>query len=338
MGLSEESDKVKTPSVSIVVTCRNNAQTIGECLQAIADQDYPKDALETLVIDACSTDGTSEIAQRYTPKVLSLPLNAPAAYNYAAKIAAHDILGFVDADAKIEREWLKKLVPHLEEPRVAGISGGIETWNPQNPWARVIGYELKNRYSRIGKYTGRIATMNLLLKRSVLEEVGEWDEDLPSQYDTDLGYRISDKGYRFAYEPEARCYHFNRQTILAYWRQQLQYGKNTLKLYFKHGRLARGDEITDWGMNLQPALLLAVIAFAVLGVLPQLRSLLYLSGGVLAAVFVYYIYCAAKVSVRFRDRGSMRLVVLYFVRACAWLCGAVITTVRFLFGGRRKQL
>jgi microsomal dipeptidase-like Zn-dependent dipeptidase len=37
---------------------------------------------------------------------------------------------------------------------VAGVSGSIETWNTENPWARSIGYEIKNRYSRIGKYTG----------------------------------------------------------------------------------------------------------------------------------------------------------------------------------------
>ncbi len=77
-----------------------------------------------------------------------------------------------------------------------------------------------------------------------------------SQYDTDLGFRISAKGYKIAYEPTAVCFHFNRPTIKAFYRQQLQYGKNTLKLYFKHGHLARGDEITDIGMNIQPILLL----------------------------------------------------------------------------------
>ena len=69
------------------------------------------------------------------------------------KIAAHQVLGFIDADAKVESQWLRKLVPHLEEPKVAGVSGSIETWNTENPWAKSIGYELKNRYSRIGKYT-----------------------------------------------------------------------------------------------------------------------------------------------------------------------------------------
>jgi cellulose synthase/poly-beta-1,6-N-acetylglucosamine synthase-like glycosyltransferase len=324
------------PEVSIIVTCRNNESTIGECLQSLTDQDYPS-AIEIVVVDACSTDGTVEVAKKYTPKVFSEPLNAAAAYNYAMQIASYKILGFVDADAKVERQWLKKLVSRLEEDNVAGVSGAIETWNAQNPWARSIGYELKNRYSRIGKYTGRIATMNLLVKKSVIEEAGGWDAGLPSQYDTDLGYRVSGLGYKFAYEPDATCFHFNRQTVRAYWRQQLQYGKNTLKLYLKHGRLARGDEITDWGMNIQPALLLAVLAFFLLSIVPLLRSLWYVSGAVLAAILVYYVYSAAKLSVKFKDRTAMRLVVLYFVRACAWVCGAAVTTAKYVFGNGRNS-
>ena len=326
----------EVPEVSIIVTCRNNALTIGECLQALNDQDYPN-AIEIMVIDAYSTDGTFEIAKKYTPKVFSEPLNAAAAYNYAMQIATHKILGFVDADAKVEREWLKKLVPHLEEDNVAGVSGAIETWNWQNPWARSLGYELKNRYNRIGKYAGRIATMNLIVKKSVIEEAGGWDESLPSQYDTDFGYKVSGLGYKFAYEPQAKCYHFNRQTVRAYWRQQLQYGKNTLKLYLKHRQLARGDEITDWSMNLQPALLLSTIAFFLLGLVPSLRLLCYVSGVILAAILVFYVYSAVKISVKFKDGTAMRLVVLYYVRALAWLCGAALTTAKYLFGSRRNQ-
>ena len=322
------------PKVSIIVASRNSAQTIGECLESLFALNYPKDAVEVIVMDGCSTDDTVQKAEKYPAKVISEPLNAAAAYNYAMKIASHGILGFVDADAKVEPEWLNKLVKYLDDPIVAGVSGSIETWNFENLWARSIGYEIKNRYSRIGKYAGRIATMNLLLKKSIIEEAGGWDENLPSQYDTDLGFRVSQRGYKIAYEPNAKCYHFNRETVHAFWRQQLQYGKNTTKLYFKHSNLIKGDEITDFGMNIQPALLVAIIGFFVFGILEVLRPLWYVSGVLLALVFVYYLFSAVKISVKFKDRSAMRLVVLYFVRAFAWLGGAAITVVKFVTGDR----
>jgi cellulose synthase/poly-beta-1,6-N-acetylglucosamine synthase-like glycosyltransferase len=270
--------------------------------------------------------------------VFSIRLNAPAAYNYAMKnVAAHEILGFIDADAKVEPQWLKKLVSHLNEPRVAGVSGSIETWNDQNPWAKGIGYELKNRYGRIRKYTTRIATMNLLLKKAVIEEVGGWDENLASQYDTDLGYRLSAKDYRIAYESSAVCYHYNRSTLRAYFNQQLQYGKNTLKLYFKDSGLAKGDEITDFGMNIQPVLLLAVIVFFLVGIIPTLRLLWLGSGLILAFMLVYFVYSASKIAAKFHERIALRLVALYFTRALAWFAGATATTLDYLRGKGRKS-
>ena len=50
---------------------------------------------------------------------------------------------------------------------------------------------------------------------------------------------------------------------------------------------------------------------------------------------MYYVYSAAKLSLKFNDSVAMLLVVLYFVRALAWFVGAVITTVKFLVGERR---
>ena len=320
------------PQVSIIVAAYNSEDTIGECLKSILAQNYPADAFEVIVMDGGSKDATVKIAEKFPIKVFSIRINCPAAYNYAQKIAAYPVLGFIDADAKVEADWLRKLMPHLSEPKVAGVSGSIETWNADNLWAKSIGYELKTRYSRIGKYTGRIATMNLLLKKSVIEEAGGWDEKLPSQYDTDLGFRISAKGYRIAYEPTAVCYHFNRPTLKAYYRQQRQYGKNTLKLYFKHGQLAKGDEITDVGMNIQPILLLAVIASFLLGIIPLIRFMWVVSGLILLAMVLYFVYSAAKISAKFHDWSAMRLFVLYFVRSAAWFVGATVTTVRYLTG------
>ena len=85
-------------------------------------------------------------------------------------------------------------------------------------------------------------------------------------------------------------------------------------------------------MNIQPALLLAVLAFLLLGIVPVLRLLWVVSGLILLAIAVYFVYSAVKIAVKFHDWSALRLFVLYWVRAAAWFDGAVITTAQYLAG------
>ena len=50
------------PKISIIITSRNNEETIGACLQSLVELDYPKDALEIILVDAVSNDNTQQIA------------------------------------------------------------------------------------------------------------------------------------------------------------------------------------------------------------------------------------------------------------------------------------
>jgi hypothetical protein len=97
--------------------------------------------------------------------------------------------------------------------------------------------------------------------------------------------------------------------------------------------LAKGDEITDFGMNIQPALILVVIGFFLLGIIEILRALWYVSALILLFMFLYFVISAARAAFKFKDNTALRLVVLYYVRSFAWLAGAKITAFNVV---RRK--
>lgn len=334
-------EKESLPRVTVVITTFNNEQTIEECLKSVFDLNYPKNLLEVIIVDGGSKDSTVKKAEKYPAKVIVKPSTAPAAYNYALSIASSDLVAILDADVKVEKDWLNKLVKHFEDPKVAGASGWIETWNGENPLPRSIGYDIKYRYSRLLKENKirRLATMNLLLRKDVLEKVGGFDESLPTQYDTDLGNRITDEGYRLVLDPKAKCYHFHRHTWREYFKQQLRYGKNTLRLYLRKPKLIKGDKITDFGMNIQPILLVTAFASAILGLAlePARLIMLYISTFIMTFLLIYYMICAVKVSIHFKDATAMVLVAIYIVRAVAWTLGGCAAVLKALKEYRRKD-
>src|SRR5262245_19737784 len=51
------------PVISVIVPCRNRAQFLPATLESILQQEYPH--IECIVVDAASTDGTSDILKHY---------------------------------------------------------------------------------------------------------------------------------------------------------------------------------------------------------------------------------------------------------------------------------
>jgi cellulose synthase/poly-beta-1,6-N-acetylglucosamine synthase-like glycosyltransferase len=323
--------------VSIIVSTLNSESTIDECLRAILELNYPEKLLQVIVIDGGSTDTTIEHVKKYPIKLVSSQLNPPAAYNFVIKNIENELIGLIDSDAKVERNWLKKLVNYVEDPKVAGASGIVETWNSNKLVPRVIGYELNYRYRRLPEKVERVATMNLLLKKKTVLEIGGFDESLPTQYDTDIGARLAEAGYKIAFDPEAICYHFHRPTLRAYFKQQYKYGQNTWKLYFKHPKLAKGDEITDWWMNIQPILYVVASLLLLIGLFTRFHTVPTLVLFLLTfMVTLQYVVSAVRISILFHDLSAMYLIIIYFTRAFAWTLGGVTSFVQSSLTGQRR--
>ncbi len=56
---------VKYPTITITMPCFNRAENLEKFLKNITRQTYPRECLEILIADGCSTDQTVEIAEKY---------------------------------------------------------------------------------------------------------------------------------------------------------------------------------------------------------------------------------------------------------------------------------
>jgi len=135
---------------------------------SLLDLDYPKDKLEIIIVDGFSGDKTIEKISKYPVKIFQKEGNPAAAYNFVIDKTKGELIGLADGDAIVDRQWLKILVPLLKEPDVAGAGGLCLTWNKEKIIPRAIGYELQYRYESMPRNISRIATMNVIYKKSAL--------------------------------------------------------------------------------------------------------------------------------------------------------------------------
>lgn len=99
---------------AVIVTC-NEADLLDECLRGVAEW-----ADEIVVVDMHSTDGTQEVARRYTDRIFTtdrLPYADPAR-NYALGLASADWILMLDADERMPAPLLREIKDIAREDQV----------------------------------------------------------------------------------------------------------------------------------------------------------------------------------------------------------------------------
>lgn len=124
--------------VSLIVPAHNEAALLGETLAALrASAEQCGERFEIIVVDDASTDGTAAIASELGARVESVELRKISAVrNAGARVAAGDILVFVDADTWAKPETLRNAIAAV---RAGAVGGGATFRLDRSPlWGRVL--------------------------------------------------------------------------------------------------------------------------------------------------------------------------------------------------------
>ena len=225
-----------------MVPVRNSERTVEQAIQSLLALEYPRDRLELIFVDNASTDGTSGILAAYSDRLRCLcepKRGRSAARNRGILEARHTVIALTDADCIVDRHWLGQLVEPLEDAQVGISGGGIRAVRPCNS-IQAFAESLHDHERAIRVYKPPYAiTMNWASRRSVLVQVGGFDEGLPRGEDVDLAYRILKAGYQVVYCAGAVVYHHNRPDLRRLFREGFSHGYYSVKVLKKHHAFVR---------------------------------------------------------------------------------------------------
>ena len=223
---------------SVIIPCLNAANTIGDQLNALADQKW-NGSYEVIVADNGSTDGTLAVVETFrsrfqTMLIVDASKKKGAAYarNVGVKAATGDVLLFCDADDVVGAGWIDAMDRALTiHDFVAGRLHFIIPSESNSPkGSRMHQYYGLQEYN-YPPFLRHAGGGNLGVKRSIHDCVGGFDESWMRLMDTDYCWRIQLAGVKLHFEPGAVVYVSTRNTLRAMIKQAWLWGRHNVLLY-----------------------------------------------------------------------------------------------------------
>jgi GT2 family glycosyltransferase len=199
-------DRDANTTISFVIPVRNDAVRLARCLETIAASAPPGLAMECLVVDNGSTDGSIETAQSRGAQALSAPgLKVSALRNRGASQARGRILAFVDADHEIAPAWIRAALDLFDDARI-GAAGALYLPPPNGTWVQRLYGVLRGRTEGRGDVQW-LGSGNLAVRREVFHELGGFDDTLETCEDVDFCQRIRARGWRLVGDDRLESVH-----------------------------------------------------------------------------------------------------------------------------------
>lgn len=205
------------PRASVIIPHLNTPELLIKCLQSVAAQRLDHGWFEIIVVDNGSRVPPTVVAAAW-PGVKFLTEREPGpgpARNFGVRHSRGRVLAFVDADIRVDRDWLQRGVRAVENDpsRPYGGDVRIDFRNPRNPtgieaFEAVFSFRQKMYIRRKG-FSG---TGNLMVDRDLWERVGPF-AGIGKAEDRDWGMRAAILGAHTGYVPRMIVFHPARMNM-----------------------------------------------------------------------------------------------------------------------------
>lgn len=188
---------VNLPIVSFCIPTLNNERTIGHCLQSIASQAYPNK--EIVIVDGGSSDGTVNVAEKYTSEIFFDEGTLGSATQTAIDHSVGEIIAIFDDDIVITHsDWLLNAVQYFNYSDKVSTVWPFQVAPPFASWTTRLHTNMYRVIiqDRILKRRGVVGGGNSLIRRQCIESIGGIDRSIHWGLDFDWAKKFMNKGFQ----------------------------------------------------------------------------------------------------------------------------------------------
>jgi len=223
---------------------------------------YREDCVQILVLDD-SLDDTVGIVKETVEKYRGLGYDIQVihrskrdgfkagALQNALSFTKHPFICIFDADFVPREEFLERVMPQFEDPKIAVVQcrwGHINRNYNSITKAIAIGYDGHMWFEQSGRYVGGYL-LNFngsagIIRREALEQAGGWHSDTLAE-DLDVSYRMQLIGWKIVFLRDLECPAEVPPTFLALKRQQNRWASGSMRAFRKlFGRVLGNKELS----------------------------------------------------------------------------------------------
>lgn len=232
---------------AFIISARNEEKLIGNLIDSLYEQDYPKELLKIYVIADNCTDNTSKVAidhnaiviERNDLEFIGKSYALDKVLNYAINDDS-DIEAFIvfDADNVVDKNFTKEMNKAFDE----GYKIATSFRNSKNYGASWVAsgagmtffrecrimHRMRSRFNM----TTYVSGTGFMVSKDIIKENGGWINHLLIE---DVEFSIDEylKGYKVAYVADAIMYDEHPENFKDSWRQRLRWCKGNHQCFKK---------------------------------------------------------------------------------------------------------
>jgi cellulose synthase/poly-beta-1,6-N-acetylglucosamine synthase-like glycosyltransferase len=243
MDIAEEANLLakgpkKYPTVTIIVPCWNEENTVSKTIYSLLSLDYPRNKLKIMIVDDGSTDKTWERIQKFknNPQidVYTKPNGGKyTALNFGISKLSSDLVGCLDADSYVHKDALKHIIMQFENKEIMAVAPSVKLWQPKGPlqllqkveygfgiFTRKMFHYMQAVYITPGPFS--------IFRTNVFKKLGGYRHAHNTE-DIEIALRMQKNGYKIAHAHNAMVYTVPPDTLRKLLKQRVRWSYGFIK-------------------------------------------------------------------------------------------------------------